>query len=157
MGCIKLMPKGEPDCSRGTTPTEFLFRGKKHTLKQFVELEAQSASLPAAEKSELTALFRTMKDYFDKVNQLLAPEAAGSHQFMFRLTEEFCRKHQRPDSLLLDWNKGDEIELFRKSVTNFKIFYIFSTDLMNFLADLIVSCPKAFNAYKKSHTHETTA
>ena len=69
---------------------------------------------------------------------------------MHRLTEEFCRKHNRPDSLLLNWSKGDEVELYRKSVTSFKIFHIFSTDLMNFLADLIMSCPKAFNAYKKS-------
>ncbi len=149
-GHYRVNSNGEPDPSRGTVAKDLIFNGKIRTIKNLVELETQVTTFSADQKSAFNELFQTVKEYFDKVTKVLAPEAAGSHQFMHRLTEEFCRKHNRSDSLLLNWSKGDEVELYRKSVTSFKIFQIFSTDLMNFLADLIMSCPKAFNAYKKS-------
>lgn len=149
-GHYRVNAAGELDPSRGSTVKDFVFRGKKQNIKTLIELETQVKTFSETEKSEFKELFRTMKDYFDLVNQVLAPEAAGTHDFMYKLTQEFCRKHNRPDSILLDWNKGDELELYRKSVTSFQIFFTWSSDLMNFLKDLIASCPKAFAAYKKS-------
>ena len=149
-GVYRVNAAGEPDPARGTMPREFIFRGKKQNLKALMAFEAQSNSLTAEEKVELKIIFETLKDYFDKVNRILAPEAAGTHEFMSKLTDEFCRKKNRPDSILLDWNKGDEIELYRKSVTSFKIFNSFSNDLMYFLVAVINSCPKAFEQYKNS-------
>lgn len=149
-GVYRVNDDGQLDPSNGKIVKEFTFRGKKQTVKSLMDIEAQAKSLSEGERKELSDIFNTLKAYFDKVNIVLAPEAAGTHPFMRPLTEEFCRKHNRPDSILLDWNKGDEIELFRRSVTSFKIFYIFSTDLENFLRDLIKSSPKAWNAYKKA-------
>jgi len=150
VGLYRVNSAGEPDCSRGTTTKQLLFKGKHHTLKQFVELEAKSGQLSEEERREVQQAFSTLKNYFDKVNHVMAPKAAGTHAFTYPLAEEYCRKRERPDSLLLNWNKGDEIELFRRSVNSFKIYSVFSNDLMNFLKDLIKSCPKAYSDFRKS-------
>lgn len=148
-GFYRVNKAGELD-PNGKIVKEFTYKGRKQNLKMLMELEAQSEKFQEQDKQEIKTLFHLVKNYFDLVNQLMAPEAQGTHQFMTNLTKEFCQKHDRPDSLLLTWNKGDEVELFRRSCTSFKVFYVFSTDLMNFLADLILSCPKAYNAYKAS-------
>jgi hypothetical protein len=71
---------------------------------------------------------------------------------MIILIGESCEKHNRSNSLLLDWARiegDDETESFNKQVTNFTIFHEFCTDLVNFLEDLIRSCPKAQQQFKK--------
>lgn len=149
-GYYRMNKNGELD-PKWPESKQFIFRGKKQTIKDLAELEANVDKFSAAEKTEFAAVFQLAKDYFDKVNGLLAPEAQGTHPFMFKLAQEFCEKKHRPDSLLLAWNKGEEVELYRKTVTNFKIFQRFTTDLMLFLADIVVSCPKAYKAYKESN------
>ncbi len=41
---------------------------------------------------------------------------------MTNLTEEFCRKHDRPDSLLLTGTKGMKLSLFEEAVLHLKSF-----------------------------------
>ena len=149
-GQYRINAKGQLDCSRGTTPKDIIFQGKKQTIKNLVELEKQAKHFSDSDKKAFDTLFHIIKDYFDKVNNVLAPEAQGTHAFMKDLAIQFCSKRNRPDSLLLNWNKGDEVEMYRRSVTSFKIFYTFTMDLMNFLGDLIMSCPKALKAYQDS-------
>lgn len=150
-GIYRVNAAGQTDPSTGTVQKEFLFRGKKQNLKAVVELESQFATFSETEKKEFNALFATVKEYFDKVNIVLAVRAQGMHKFTFKLAQEFCQKANRHNSMLLNWKEGNEIELYRKSVTSFKLFYTFSTDLSNFMAALVRSCPKALESFKKNN------
>lgn len=147
-GTIKVNDQGIPDPSRASTLIALTFKGKKRTLEEFMEIEKNRSHYSQAEKDELDHTFKQMKDYCEKVNNIVLNDARGTEQFMKKLLLEYCLKAERQDSLLLEWHKGEELDMYRKSITTFKIFHAFSTDLMNFLAALIKSCPKAFRQYK---------
>lgn len=108
------------------------------------------ATFSPKEKQEFNELFVQVKKYFAYINNIMIADARGAQQFMVKLIQEYCKKNNRPNSLLLQWNEeSNENEMFERDVTNFSIFYVFSTDLQNFLAALIVSCPKAFAQMKE--------
>ncbi len=143
-GTIKLNSQGKPDPKKGK-PTDLTFRGKKQTIKSLIALEKQVPSFSPQEKKEIQELFLLVKEYFSKVTDLLLVDARGTQQFMMKLINEFCRKNNRNNSLLKNWNEdGKEKESYAHNIVNFTVFYVFSTDLQNFLAALIVSCPKAY-------------
>ncbi len=146
-GSFKLNDAGEPDPLKTGKHHDIVFRGKKQTMSALVTLEAQSSLFSHAEKTEFTRLFHQVKDYAEKVNNVLLDDARGTHEFMMELIKEWCVKYQRPDSELLKWDKGTETDHYRRTVTTFKKLQIFSSDLMNFLACLIKSCPIALKSY----------
>lgn len=147
-GAIKINAQGIPDPARTSVTKEFAFKGKQCSLSDLIEIENTKATLSDKEKQDLEKIFHDMKEYCEKVNHIILKDAEGTEQFMKRLIHEYCVKAERTDSLLLAWNKGSEIEMYQKTITSFQIFHTFSIDLMNFLAALIKSCPKAFKAYK---------
>jgi hypothetical protein len=72
--------------------------------------------------------------------------ARGVQKLIIALTEESCSKRNRGDSFLLTWGEcpeGKEVEMLTKQMTSVKQFDQFLTDLVNFLKDIIYSCPKA--------------
>lgn len=145
-GFIKVNAEGRPDPSNAGKETDILFKGEKQTLKSLIELEERN-QFSAQDKDTFSQLFQLAKDYAEKVNTVLLADAQGTHEFMIKLIKEFCLKRNRPHSELLKWKKGAEIEQYRKNVVSFKTFYIFSSDLMHFIVDLINSCPKAKKMY----------
>jgi ribosome-binding ATPase YchF (GTP1/OBG family) len=148
-GRIKLNKQGQPDPHAGRS-TDLIFAGKKHTIKSLIALEGKQATFSPKEKQEFNELFVQVKKYFAYINNIMIADARGAQQFMVKLIQEYCKKNNRPNSLLLQWNEeSNENEMFERDVTNFSIFYVFSTDLQNFLAALIVSCPKAFAQMKE--------
>ncbi len=148
-GRIKVNDHGEPD-PHGK-PFELLFKGEKQTIKSLMSYEEQQGSLSYEEKKELHGLFVLVKKYFGIVNAMMLLDARGAQQFMIKLIQEYCRKHNRQDSILLKWNeKANENEMYEHDVTSFSILYVFSADLQNFLAALIVSCPKAYAQARES-------
>lgn len=75
----------------------------------------------------------------------------GAKNIMTVLIQEDCQRRNRTDSLLLDWAKtkeGHESTMFERQVRSFGDYYHFLTDLVNFLLDLIHSCPKAEAQFK---------
>ncbi len=149
-GKIRLNAQGEPD-PRSGKPTDLTFQGKKQTIKSLIALEAKLATFSPQEKHEFKDLFLQVKKYFGCVNDILLADARGAQQFMIKLIQEYCRKNNRPDCLLLKWDdNGSETESYEHDVTSFSVFYVFSTDLQNFLAALIVSCPKAYAQTKEA-------
>lgn len=149
-GTLKINELGEPDPLRTGIHHDIVFRGQKQSMNALVALEAKSTSFPPQEKAEFEALFQLVKDYAEKVNNVLLDDARGTHEFMIELIKEFCHKYHRPDSELLKWHKGSETDHYRRTVNSFKKLQLFSSDLMNFLACLIKSCPVALQAYKDS-------
>ena len=81
-GVYRVNDDGQLDPSNGRIVKEFTFRGKKQTVKSLMDIEAQAKSLSEGERKELSDIFNTLKAYFDKVNIVLAPEAAGTHPLM---------------------------------------------------------------------------
>ena len=76
----------------------------------------------------------------------------GSKNILTILIQEDCQKRNRPNSLLLEWAKtkeGHEATMFESRITSFEEYYHFCTDLVNFLLDLIHSCPKAELQFKE--------
>lgn len=150
-GFIKLSAQGIPDPSRASKIHYLTFRNERQTIKTLIELEKHIANFSAAEKEEFDILFKMVKEYFGKINAILLADAQGAQEFMIKLINEFCRKRDRLDSLLLNWKKGSsETEMYNASVSSFRIFHILSNDLMNFLADFVMSCPKALKDYHES-------
>jgi hypothetical protein len=147
-GAYKLNAQGEPDPLRTGIHHEIIFRGKKHTMHELILIEEHSSTLTHDEKVEFHDLFQRVKDYAEKVNNVLIDDARGTHEIMIELIKEFCKLYHRSDSELLEWTAGTEVEHYRRKVTTFKKLSLFSTDLMNFLACMIKSCPKALKAYK---------
>ena len=65
---------------------------------------------------------------------------------MIKLVEESCRKRDKMDSFLLNWAEqkvGQEEEGFDRYITDATKLDSFCVDLLNFLGDLVRSCPKA--------------
>jgi hypothetical protein len=140
----------------------YTFEGKPHTIKSLVVIEnelnealqhSQGAERAVAEKRQnaLKSLLKTMKQDFNKAVSPFLAQARGAKEPMFLLISESCTKRNKPKSLLLDWahSTEDEMVAFDKSVTSFTLFDGFCTDLVNFLGDLVHSCPKARAQFEK--------
>lgn len=156
-GKIKLDDQGKPDPRHGKT-VDLMFKGEKQTIKSLIAQEAKLATFSPKDKQEFVDLFHTVKVYFGHVNDMMLADARGAQQFMIKLIQEYCRKNNRPDCLLLKWDdKGGETEMYEHDVTSFSVFYVFSTDLQNFLAALIVSCPKAYAQTKEAFSQKKGA
>jgi hypothetical protein len=66
------------------------------------------------------------------------------------LIEESCQRRNRTKSLLLAWTKapdGTTQELFRTNMITYRALAELCMDLLNFMEDVLQSCPKAIKAY----------
>jgi len=71
-------------------------------------------------------------------------EGTKTQQSMY--IKESCNLHRRPNSILILWAQapeGQEDDAIDKYVTSFYDMTKFVLDLMNFLDDMVSSCPKA--------------
>jgi hypothetical protein len=151
-GSIKINEKGAPDPGKkGNRTVDITFKGKKYTIKELIELENKKHTLSAADKQAFEQVFQLVKTYFGMAHNMLMADARGSQQFVIKLIQEYCRKYNRPDCLLLKWDEGSEQKMYEEDVVNFSVFYVLTTDLMNFLAVMVQSCPKAKDDFVKSH------
>jgi hypothetical protein len=140
----------------------YMFEGKKCSIQALVVIEneinealknAQGQDRLALEKRQtsLKALLKTMKQDFSKAVTPFLAQARGAKEPMFLLIAESCNKRNKPQSLLFTWARTSEDEMvsFDKSVTSFALFDDFCGDLVNFLGDLVHSCPKARAQFEK--------
>ncbi len=149
-GTIKINSKGEPDPGRKSTSQDIIFRGKKQTVKELIALENTIESMTPTEREEFEELFLKVKVYFGKCHDIMLADARGAQKMIIKLIEEFCRKYNRANSFLRNWKEGQEAEIYNHDVINFTSFYLLTTDLKNFLAVLIKSCPRAFADFRAS-------
>lgn len=148
----------------------YSFEGQMHTVKSLAVIEKETneilkdrtnAGYAQAEKrkADLNALLKVMKQEFNKIVTPFMAQARGAKEPMFLLISESCNKRNHPQSLLLNWahSKEDEMVSFDRSVTSFALFEDFCTDLVDFLGDLLRSCPKAraqFEQLKKDYMNK---
>ena len=151
----------------------YTFEGQPHSIKSLAIIEKEvNTALKTAKandraslekrKVSLNALLKTMKQDFNKAVEPFLGQARGAKEPMFLLISESCTKRNRPKSLLLNWahSSDDEMVAFDKSVTSFALFEDFCGDLVDFLGDLVHSCPKAraqFERLKEEYIRKQTA
>ncbi len=138
----------------------YLFDGKKFGAQQLATFEDELASmrdvLSPQEFADLhtqlnRCLLEMKKDMLESSNKLKTI-AAGSKGTMGVLIEEDCEKRSNKNSVLFIWAKAKEEEedvIFDRHVKTVRDFYTFSIDLLNFLGDLVYSCPRAVQQFEQ--------
>lgn len=172
---LKKIMFGEAD-KTGALIGRYTFNGSQHSIRSLVLLETlkeeeyrnshAALSLDAANKQkiadlesgykkfkkELEASLLTIKKDFEQKVAPFEKNARGAKEQMLVLIAESCQKHGHPDSYLLKWadtQEGNEMVYVRDHLHSFKEFDQFCSDLLNFLEDLMRSCPKAWNQFKQ--------
>lgn len=101
---------------------------------------------------QLQLLLVTAKIDFVIISEEFMHSARGAKGILITLIQEDCQKRKHPNSLLLEWaqtGEGQETAMFNQRITNFIQYYSLCRDLLNFLSDLIASCPKAEKQFKE--------
>lgn len=132
----------------------YTFNNKQHTIQQLVAIEdAAIASGNSADKEALQAILRTAKkDLLNKLHSFME-NARNSKRLLLTLIEEDCIKRNLDDhSLLIKWGEADtaaqELAIFDEHINSLRLFNRFCCDLLNFLGDLLASCPKGAEQFK---------
>jgi len=119
-------------------------------LEQELKEQKQTAEI-ATKLIHLKEQLTKAKAHFIIHSTEFMDSGRGSKNILVVLIQEDCQKRNRPDSLLLEWartKEGYETTMFEQRITTFGEYYSFCTDLVNFLLDLIHSCPKAEMQFK---------
>lgn len=147
---ILVLLLGNPT-QNGTRVGKYTFEGKQHSIRSLAQIEQTLLQDVNNKKNKnkwkkLQKVLIQAKADFIAISDEFLDNARGSKKILVILIEEDCKKRNRPDSLLLEWVKtgeGQEKVMFEKRIINFIRYYSLNTDLLNFLADLVRSCPKA--------------
>lgn len=134
---------------------KYSFGGKWHTIESLARIEQEISNLTDQKHVEmrlnLQALLTHAKaDFIVQSNEFIE-SGRGAKNIMIVLIQEDCQKRNRNNSLLLEWaqtKEGQESTMFERQVKSFGDYYHFLTDLINFLMDLVHSCPKAEQQFK---------
>jgi|GEM_PF-870054 len=134
---------------------KYLFGSKWHSIESLARIEKDlihaTSTEDIAKKLAIVELLTHAKADFIVQSSEFIESGRGAKNIMIVLIQEDCQKRNRPDSLLLDWAKtkeGQESTMFEQQVMSFGHYYHFLTDLINFLLDLVHSCPKAEAQFK---------
>jgi hypothetical protein len=124
----------------GTRIGIYTIADTKYSIQQLAQLERDQG--PEA----LNAILLQAKTDFEHQTTEFLGLAKSFKSQMLILIDESLRLHKRTESILLTWAEakdGQEMLSFEKNVTSFDGFARFLHDLLNYLDDLIASCPKA--------------
>lgn len=102
--------------------------------------------------NQLNLINKKLKTEFVKATFKFIADIQASKHLIFELMKASCDHHgitQRTD--LMKWAQIDDNEehMFEVTITKLSQMEIFLSDLYHFLFDLLCSCPKACNMFKK--------
>lgn len=139
----------------GQRKGKYNFNGKFYSVKDLscLEQEIQNSTdkKDLDTKAALQEVLTHAKADFIVQSSEFIENGRGAKQIMIILIQEDCQKRNRLDSFLLEWAKtkeGQESTMFERHINNFTDYYHFLADLINFLLDLVHSCPKAEAQFK---------
>lgn len=141
--------------TNGQRKGKYCFNGKLCSIEVLARIEQEIQDSEKEEDIKLKfalqeLLTHAKADFIVQSNEFIE-SGRGSKGIMVILIQEDCQKRNRLDSQLLEWAKtkeGQESTMFEKQITSFGLYYHFLKDLVNFLLDLIHSCPKAEAQFK---------
>jgi hypothetical protein len=139
----------------GQRKGKYFFNGAFHSIESLarIEEELKGSTTPKDSAAQLALqelLTYAKADFIVKSSEFIE-SGRGSKNIMIVLIQEDCQKRNRLDSLLLEWAKtkeGQESTMFEHQINNFGDYYHFLADLVNFLLDLVHSCPKGHAQFK---------
>jgi hypothetical protein len=147
--------------STGLMQGKYTFDGKQYSINELAMIEKdleetlQNTCAPkiTRKQAELTKLLKEAKNDFEVIVGPFLENARNAKEFMVPLIQEACTKRKRENSILLEWaqehGKNAEATIFNKYTVSFETLRLFCLDLTNLLEDLIRSCPKAREQFKK--------
>jgi hypothetical protein len=139
-----------PDPATKMRNEKYVFQNEQHTILSLVEYERSHPNLSPAIRQELRELLETAKEEFIKLSGPFIEQARGVKMITLEFMKQWADRHNKEQSLLLDWGKqkeGAEFEVLRREVTTFQRLYEFCQDLLSFIQDLIKSCPRAWEQF----------
>lgn len=108
---------------------------------------SQSAQIDALKK-DLKIILNYVQADFLEIGEKFLINVENMKSLMIALIYESCELRGNNDCYLMQWAqlKGEvnAKEVFRRDITTLKGFALFSRDLVNFLGDFALSCPKAY-------------
>lgn len=126
--------------SHGTIVGPYTFDNTAHSLRSLTILEKK---LDANLRNKW---LKEVRDAFKERTKDTKKRAEGTKTQQYMYIKESCRLHNRTNSVLLLWAQapeGKEDDAIDTYVLSFYDMAKFVIDLMNFLDDMISSCPKA--------------
>jgi len=134
----------------------YLFDGKYYSITELTQIEQEIYESGDQQKiTELKKLLAQIKEDFLEITKGYVENIRSFKNQIVGLLEESCKAHDRPDSFLLKWGEeldGDEGQLLREEILNFKDFERFCLDLATYLEDMAYSCTKAKALFKPYET-----
>ncbi len=132
----------------GTMIGRYLIDGKFYSTKDLTLIENNASE--SLQKELTRCLNEAKKDLHGCVEPFIETIQSVKYQIL-ELIKESCKKRGMDTTILLRWSEaaqGEEAKIFNEDVTSFSLYNKFCTDLLNFLGDLIRSCPKGMAQFK---------
>ncbi len=150
-----LKPK-HSDGSAGEKSGDYRYKDTNCTLMELVEFEKHAkATNNSADLAELNKVFSQAKSDFMNLTKPFIGDISvpAVKDYMTKLINESCRERKRHDSYLLTWSRqdGTDIAVMDRDIKDIQTFALFTSDLCNFLGDLLHSCPRGFKKYKEKY------
>jgi hypothetical protein len=152
---INKMLKGTPDAKTKTYLKDYELDGKKVSLNDLVKIEEEAVKRSPQNPAHTEAFkecLAAVKLDFKLFTKPLLEEAEEAKDINMKLVKEWAKTAGREESMLLHWGAVDEEATLK--ATSAKEFHAFAVDLKEFLHDLMYSCPKAREQFKKAFLPE---
>lgn len=123
----------------------YKLNGILYSVKELIKIK-QQATLSSEKAQELQKCFLQAKNDVRKTFEPFLESIQKTKYYMTKLIEESCRKRKNMDSYLLNWAEekpGAEEKSFNNNINTLEDLNKFCSDLLNFLGDMVRSCPKA--------------
>lgn len=124
----------------GTRIGMYHFMDGTYSIQQLTQIERGYGP------ESINPILAKAKSDFEQQTSKFLDLAKSFKSQMLILIDESLSLHKRAGSILLSWaeaKEGQEMLSFETHVTSFDCFARFLHDLLNYLDDLIASCPKA--------------
>ena len=129
---------------------KYSLREHFYTIEELIAIEKNIHTFDKHMELELEQVLNQAQEDFIKINEPYLEQAQSGKLVTLKLMDEWAINHNRKESYILDWAKeepGHEFDSFRKNALSLDTFYLFCNDLISFLSDLILSCPRGWQQF----------
>ncbi len=128
--------------SDGLLVGRYLINGKLYSIRDLILIEENASE--SLKKELARCLHDAKKDLQNCVGPFIDTIHSAKYQIL-ELIKESCKKRGMDTTTLLRWSEagyGEETKIFNEDIKSFSLYNKFCTDLLNFLGDLVRSCPR---------------